>query len=98
MLIESISRRSNRAVSASTRTRFCLISRRRTKSSSCSLSGSGTASPPGFQAIGHHATVVVTDVRRRLRAIETPRFEILRLAELRGDVLQPAEDADHELM
>src|ERR1700736_2478522 len=96
MLIESMSLRSKSGVSASTRTPCCLSSRRLTKSRSRSSSGSGTASPPGVQAIGHHATVVFTDVRRRLGAVEIRRIEVLWIAELLGEVLQHAEHADHQ--
>src|SRR6202165_3055433 len=96
MLIESISLRSKRGVSASTLASFCLSSRRRTKSRSCSLPGSGMAPPPGLQAVRHHATVVLTDIRRRWRAVEIHRVEVLWIAELLGEVLQHAEDADHQ--
>src|SRR6202171_2619708 len=96
MLIESISLRSKRGVSASTLASFCLSSRRRTKSRSCSLPGSGMAPPPRLQAVRHHATVVLTDIRRRWRAVEIHRVEILWITELLGEVLQHAEDADHQ--
>src|ERR1700682_3686103 len=96
MLIESMSLRSKSGVSASRRTPCCLSSRRLTKSRSRSSSGSDTASPPGLQAIRHHATVVFADIRRRLGAVEIHRVEVLWIAELLGEVLQHAEDADHQ--
>src|SRR6266852_2683520 len=96
MLIESMSLLSKRSVSASTRTPFRLSSRRRTKSRSRSSSGSGTASPLRLQAIRHHATVVVADIRRRVGTVEIRRVELLWIAELLGKVLQHAEDTDHQ--
>src|ERR1700694_1806226 len=96
MLIESMSLRSKSGVSASRRTPCCLSSRRRTKSRSRSSSGLDTASPPGLQAIGHYATVVFGDIRRRVEGVESHRVEVLWIAELLGEVLQHAEDADHQ--
>src|ERR1700737_4837219 len=96
MLIESMSLRSKSGVSASTWTPCCLSSRRLTNSRSRSSPGSDTASPPRLQAIRHHATVVFADIRRRLGAVEIRRVEVLWIAELLGEVLQHAEDADHQ--
>src|SRR6266852_2511586 len=95
MLIESMNLLSKRSVSASTRTPFRLSSRRRTKSRSRSSSGSGTASPLRLQAIRHHATVVIADIRRLAGAVEI-RVELLWIAELFGEVPQHAEDTDHQ--
>src|SRR5713101_1616186 len=87
---------SKSGVSASTRTSFCLSRRRRTKSRSLSLFGSGTASPLRLQAIRHHPAVVLADIGRGVGAVETVRVEILWVTELLGEVLQHAEHADHQ--
>src|SRR4029077_13271784 len=96
MLIESMSLLSKRGVSASTRTPFCLSRRRRTKSRSLSLFGSGTASPLRLQAKGNDPAVVLADIGRGVGAVEPFRVEILWLSECLGEVLQHAEHAEHQ--
>src|ERR1700694_1954389 len=96
MLIESMSLFSKRGVSASTRTPSCLSRRRRTKSRSLSLFGSGTASPLRLQAIRHDPAVVLANIGRGVGAVEPSGVEILWVTELLGEVLQHAEHADHQ--
>src|SRR4030088_2764466 len=96
MLIESMILLSKRGVSASTRSPFCLSRRRRTKSRSRSLVGSGTAPPVRLEAIRHDSAVVIADVRGGVGAVETVGVEFLWVTELLGEVLQHAEHANHQ--